>query len=132
MALEEYISELLQSAAAAAAALSAVAERLRGPVRPGALPPIPPLADEGVGFEAALAELSRSLVPASMATGAPGYLGLFNTSPLPAAIAAELFVSALNNNAGAWHQGPAASALEAELMRSMLDLFGWKDGIGQL
>ena len=132
MALEEYISELQQYAASAASALSVVAERLRGPVRAGALPPIPPLSDEGVGFEAALAELSRSLVPASMATGAPGYLGLLNTSPLPAAIAGELFVSALNNNAGAEHQSPAATALEAELMRSMLSLFGWKDGIGQL
>src|SRR5438874_6142692 len=123
MLLEEYLSDLQQHAASAASALGAVAKRLRGPVRPGPLPPIPPLSDAGVGFEAALAELSGSLVPASMATGAPGYLGLLNTSPLPAAVAGELFVSALNNNAGAAHQSPAASALESELMGSLLGLF---------
>jgi len=131
MLLEDYLSDLQHYTASAAAALSSVADRLRGPVRPGALPPISPLTDEGVGFEAALAEL-RSLVPASMATPAPGYLGLLNTSPLPAAIAGELFVSALNNNAGAQHQSPAATALEAELMRSLLALFGWKEATGQL
>ena len=132
MLLEEYLADLEQYATSAASALSAVSERIRGPIRPGAVPPIPLLSDAGVGFEAALAELSVSLVPASMAMGSPGYLGLLNTSPLPAAIAGELFVSALNNNAGAAHQGPAAAALEAELMRSLLALFGWKDATGQL
>ncbi len=132
MLLEAYLSELRTCAAAAAERLDGVAARLRGPIRADPAPSLPPLADAGVGFEAALEELVTRIVPGSLAMGAPGYLGLLNTSPLPAAIAGELFVSALNNNAGAAHQAPAAVALETTLVRGMLALFGWEDASGQL
>jgi hypothetical protein len=39
-----------------------------------------------------------------MGTPHPLYLGLVNSSPLPGAVLADLLISSLNNNGGAFHQ----------------------------
>jgi aromatic-L-amino-acid decarboxylase len=48
-----------------------------------------------------------------------------NSSPLPAAALADLFISTLNNNGGAFHQSPAITSCEAEVVRLFLELFGY-------
>jgi aromatic-L-amino-acid decarboxylase len=53
-----------------------------------------------------------------MGTPHPLYLGLVNSSPLPGAALADLLVSSLNNNGGAFHQSPAMTACEAEVVRA--------------
>ena len=53
-----------------------------------------------------------------MGTPHPLYLGLVNSSPLPAAALADLLVSSLNNNGGAFHQSPAMTTCEAEVVRA--------------
>src|SRR5205085_11683235 len=65
------------------------------------------LNDDGVGLLAVLDEFRERVLPASMGTPHPLYLGLVNSSPLPGAALADLLVSALNNNGGAFHQSPA-------------------------
>ena len=63
-----------------------------------------------------------------MGTPHPLYLGLVNSSPLPAAALADLLVSALNNNGGAFHQSPAMTACEAEVVRAFARLYDLPDG----
>jgi aromatic-L-amino-acid/L-tryptophan decarboxylase len=81
------------------------------------------LGDEGVGLLKTLEEFREKVLPASMGTPHPLYLGLVNSSPMPGAALADLLVSSLNNNGGAFHQSPAMTACEAEVVRSFLRLF---------
>lgn len=91
------------------------------------------LADEGVGLLAALDDFREQIIPASMATPHPMYFGLVNCSPLPAAALADLLVSSLNNNNGAFGQGPAAAAAEQELLRSFSNLcYGHENATGMI
>jgi aromatic-L-amino-acid decarboxylase len=82
------------------------------------------LQDDGIGLLAALDEFRDRMLPACMGTPHPLYLGLVNSSPLPGAALADLLVSALNNNGGAFHQSPAMTAAEAEVVRAFARLYG--------
>ena len=89
--------------------------------------------ERGVGLVRALEEFRDKIVPASMATPHPLYLGLVNCSPLPAAPLADLLVSALNNNNGAAGQGPAAAAAEREIVAAFSRLtFGHGESSGMM
>ncbi|MEE9382452.1 MAG: pyridoxal-dependent decarboxylase [Nannocystaceae bacterium] len=76
------------------------------------------LGEEGIGLLPAVKEFEREVLPRSMGTPHPMYMGLVNCSPLPAAPLADLLVSAINNNGGAVHQSPAGYAAETELVRA--------------
>src|ERR1700674_3929831 len=86
------------------------------------------LVEEGVGLLQALDEFKQWVLPGSMGTPHPLYLGLVNSSPLPGAALADLLISALNNNGGAFHQSPAMTACEEEVVRLFLQLFGFTAG----
>src|SRR5215831_18875909 len=90
------------------------------------------LTDEGVGLMRALDDFQRLVLPASMGTPHPLYLGLINSSPLPGAALADLLISSLNNNGGAYHQSPAMTTCEEEVVRAFARLFGMPDGEGML
>jgi aromatic-L-amino-acid decarboxylase len=81
------------------------------------------LGDDGIGLLATLDEFREQVLPASMGTPHPLYLGLVNSSPLPGAALADLLVSALNNNGGAFHQSPAMTTCEAEVIRAFAGLY---------
>ncbi len=78
------------------------------------------LPDCGIGLQAGVEELG-AVVEASIAMSHPLYLGLVNSSPLPEAVLGDLLVSALDNNGGASHQGPANAAAEREVVRWLAD-----------
>jgi aromatic-L-amino-acid/L-tryptophan decarboxylase len=82
------------------------------------------LVDEGVGLVQALEDFNQWVLPGSMGTPHPLYLGLVNSSPLPGAALADLLISSLNNNGGAFHQSPAMTTCEEELVREFARLFG--------
>jgi aromatic-L-amino-acid decarboxylase len=86
------------------------------------------LGEKGVGLLCVLDEFERLVLPDCMTTPHPLYLGLVNSSPLPGAAFADLFISALNNNGGAFHQSPAMSACEEEVVRLFVRLFGFPAG----
>src|SRR3954447_16657910 len=90
------------------------------------------LGDDGVGLLSVLDEFRERVLPACMGTPHPLYLGLVNSSPLPGAALADLLVSSLNNNGGAFHQSPAMTACEAEVVRAFARLFGLPDAEGML
>lgn len=82
------------------------------------------IGEEGVGLDAALADVEDTIVPASMAIPHPKYLGLLNTSPMVGGIVADALIAGLNNNAGAWEQSPAFSAAEAEAIACLNRVLG--------
>ena len=86
------------------------------------------LGENGVGLLSVLDEFERLILPDCMTTPHPLYLGLVNSSPLPGAALADLLISALNNNGGAFHQSPAMTACEEEVVRLFLQLFGFTAG----
>jgi aromatic-L-amino-acid decarboxylase len=75
------------------------------------------LGDAGLGLDRAVEEEVDKVLRHSMAMSHPLYLGLVNSSPFPPAALGDLLVSALDNNSGASHQGPAAAAAEREIIR---------------
>ncbi len=85
------------------------------------------LGDEGVGLLETLSEFREHVLPNSMGTPHPLYLGLVNSSPLPPPALADLLVSSLNNNGGAFHQSPAMSAAEHEVIELFARLFGFEE-----
>jgi aromatic-L-amino-acid decarboxylase len=91
------------------------------------------LGEAGIGLLNTLDEFENLVLPDCMTTPHPLYLGLVNSSPLPGAALADLFISTLNNNGGAFHQSPAMTACEGEVVRLFLQLFGFPaDGDGML
>jgi aromatic-L-amino-acid decarboxylase len=82
------------------------------------------IGEEGVGLDAVLDDFAQRVLPNSMGTPHPLYFGLVNSSPLPAGPLADLLTSSLNNNGGAFHQSPAMSACEAEVVRAFSRLCG--------
>jgi glutamate/tyrosine decarboxylase-like PLP-dependent enzyme len=86
------------------------------------------LGENGVGLLSVLDEFERLILPDCMTTPHPLYMGLVNSSPLPGAALADLLISALNNNGGTFHQSPAMTACEEEVVRLFLDLFGFPAG----
>src|SRR3984893_14988430 len=80
--------------------------------------------DEGVGLVQALEDFEQWVLPGSMGRPHPPYLGLVNSSPLPGAALGDLLISSLNNNGGAFHQSPAMTTCEEELVRAFARLFG--------
>ena len=77
--------------------------------------------DAGIGIDAMLDEIERDVLPNAMTTPHPCYAGLVNSSPRPAAPLADLVVSMLNNNGGAFHQSPPATSAEEEVVRAFAD-----------
>ena len=83
--------------------------------------------DQGVGLDVALSEFATQVLPHSMGTPHPLYLGLVNSSPLPAGPLADLLVSSLNNNGGAFHQSPAITLAEREVVQQFARLCGYDE-----
>lgn len=83
------------------------------------------LGEEGTGLEQLPVELAEWVIPHAMGIPNPLYLGLVNSSPLPAAALTDLIVSALNNNGGGFEQAPPMYAAEEEVVRAFSELFGY-------
>jgi aromatic-L-amino-acid decarboxylase len=88
------------------------------------------VSEQGVGLVHALEDFEQWVLPGSMGTPHPLYLGLVNSSPLPGAALGDLLISSLNNNGGAYHQSPAMTTCEEELVRAFARLFGLVDADG--
>lgn len=84
-----------------------------------------PLPVSGAGAEEILAEFERKVVPHAMQIPSPRYYGLFNPTPLPVAVWADALSSAINQNGAAWRNSPAASVIEARVLRWLCQLIGY-------
>lgn len=85
----------------------------------GALP------EKGTSPGRVLDECRRKILRHSMQMSHPRIFGLFNPAPLPVAAFAELPAAFLNQSVDAWKAAPAATHLEARLIRWMNDRIGF-------
>ncbi|MEV0888437.1 aminotransferase class V-fold PLP-dependent enzyme [Streptomyces microflavus] len=72
----------------------------------------PVLPEEGVGAEAALADLVRAVVEGAADPADPACVAHLHCPPLAVAVAAELAGAALNPSMDSWDQAPAAGVIE--------------------
>jgi glutamate/tyrosine decarboxylase-like PLP-dependent enzyme len=72
-----------------------------------------PLPEKGISLEEILARFRDDVAPNSMGVPNPRYYGQFNPTPLPIGVWADALCSMLNQNAGAWRNGPVSAMLEA-------------------
>ncbi len=70
-----------------------------------------PLPIEGMSDEDILAQFARDIAPHAMQIPSPRYFGQFNPTPLAIGVWADALCSALNQNAGAWRNGPTSALL---------------------
>jgi aromatic-L-amino-acid/L-tryptophan decarboxylase len=84
-----------------------------------------PLPEKGMATEAILARFTTDVVSHAMHVPSPRYYGQFNPTPLPIGVWADALSSALNQNAGAWRNGPTSAMIEARVLRWLSELIGY-------
>lgn len=84
-----------------------------------------PLPEKGITLEDILARFRDDIAPNAMGVPSPRYFGQFNPTPLPVGVWADALSSMLNQNAGAWRNGPTSAMLEARAIRWLCDLLNY-------
>ncbi len=84
-----------------------------------------PLPEKGIAIEEILARFREDIAPNAMGVPSPRYFGQFNPTPLPIGVWADALTSMLNQNAGAWRNGPTSAMIEARVIRWLCDLLNY-------
>lgn len=84
-----------------------------------------PLPEKGISLEEILARFRDDIAPNAMGVPSPKYFGQFNPTPLPIGVWADALSSMLNQNAGAWRNGPTSAMIEARVIRWLCDLLNY-------
>src|ERR687891_1169163 len=84
-----------------------------------------PLPEKGISIEEILARFRDDVAPNAMGVPSPRYFGQFNPTPLPIGVWADALSSMLNQNAGAWRNGPTSAMIEARVIRWLCDLLNY-------
>jgi glutamate/tyrosine decarboxylase-like PLP-dependent enzyme len=84
-----------------------------------------PLPEKGIALADILARFRDEIAPNAMGVPSPRYFGQFNPTPLPIGVWADALASMLNQNAGAWRNGPTSAMIEARVMRWLCDLLNY-------
>jgi glutamate/tyrosine decarboxylase-like PLP-dependent enzyme len=88
------------------------------------------LPEEGEGSAAALTQLLAEGVEAATRSAGPRFFHFVTGGSTPAALAADWFASALDNNAGLWESSPLGSRLEQVALEWLKDLLQLPSGWG--
>ncbi|NUR59923.1 MAG: amino acid decarboxylase [Catenulispora sp.] len=83
-----------------------------------------PLPEAGVEFSALLRDTREKVIPRLLQWNHPSFFGYFPTCASFPGVLAETLTAALNVNAMLWKTSPAASALEAVVLRWIAQLAG--------
>jgi glutamate/tyrosine decarboxylase-like PLP-dependent enzyme len=84
-----------------------------------------PLPLAGMPAEEILEQFARDVAPHAMQVPSPRYFGQFNPTPLAIGVWADALCSALNQNAGAWRNGPTSALIEAQVIGWLCKLIGY-------
>jgi len=84
-----------------------------------------PFPETGTSVDEILARFSNDVAQHAMQVPSPRYYGQFNPTPLPIGVWADALCSSLNQNAGAWRNGPTSAMIEARVMRWLCELLGY-------
>src|SRR5712671_4546593 len=87
-----------------------------------------PIPLEGMAAEEILDQFARDVAPHAMQVPSPHYFGQFNPTPLAIGVWADALCSALNQNAGAWRNGPTSAMIEAQVIGWLCELIGYGPG----
>ena len=92
-----------------------------------------PLPETGIAIEDILRRFREDIEPNAMGVPSPKYFGQFNPTPLPIGVWADVLSSLLNQNAGAWRNGPTSAMIEARVIRWLCGLLEYgADSFGTL
>jgi glutamate/tyrosine decarboxylase-like PLP-dependent enzyme len=81
--------------------------------------------DTGISLEEILRRFEHEIAPHAMQVPSPRYFGQFNPTPLAIGVWADALCSSLNQNAGAWRNGPTSAVIEAQVIRWLCELIGY-------
>lgn len=84
-----------------------------------------PLPEQGIPIDDILRRFREVIEPNAMGVPSPKYFGQFNPTPLPIGVWADALSSLLNQNAGAWRNGPTSAMIEARVIRWLCDLLDY-------
>ena len=84
-----------------------------------------PLPEKGIALEEILARFRDDIAPNAMGVPSPRYFGQFNPTPLPIGVWADALCAMLNQNAGAWRNGPTSAMIEARVIRWLCDVLDY-------
>ncbi|HEX2272074.1 MAG TPA: pyridoxal-dependent decarboxylase, partial [Pyrinomonadaceae bacterium] len=84
-----------------------------------------PLPEKGLAIDEILERFRSDVAPNAMGVPSPRYFGQFNPTPLPIGVWADVLSSMLNQNAGAWRNGPTSAMIEARVVRWLCDLLNY-------
>ena len=84
-----------------------------------------PLPSEGLPAEQILEQYANDVAPNAMQVPSPRYFGQFNPTPLAIGVWADALCSSLNQNAGAWRNGPTSAMIESQVIRWLCELIGY-------
>jgi glutamate/tyrosine decarboxylase-like PLP-dependent enzyme len=84
-----------------------------------------PFPEQGIAAEEILARFTDEVLVHAMQVPSPRYFGQFNPTPLPIGVWADALTSVLNQNAGAWRNGPTSAMIEARVLRWLCELVGY-------
>ena len=92
-----------------------------------------PMPEEGITIEEILSRFVKDIAPHAMLVPSPRYFGQFNPTPIPIGVWSDALTSVLNQNAGAWRNGPTSAMIEARVLRWLCELVGYgKESFGTL
>jgi aromatic-L-amino-acid decarboxylase len=84
-----------------------------------------PLPEQGTATEEILTQFRSVVLEHAMQVASPRYYGQFNPTPLPIGVWADALASSLNQNAGAWRNGPTSAMIEARVLRWLCAIVGY-------
>src|SRR6266446_3491222 len=87
-----------------------------------------PMPVAGMPAEEILKQFERNVATHAMQVPSPRYFGQFNPTPLAIGVWADALCSALNQNAGAWRNGPTSALIEDRAIRWLCELLGYGPG----
>lgn len=91
-----------------------------------------PLPEAGEDPEELLRSAAQLLLDHSLFNGHPRFFGYITSSPAPIGMLGELLAAAVNPNVGAWTLSPVATEIEAQTVRWIAELIGYRPGCGGL
>jgi aromatic-L-amino-acid/L-tryptophan decarboxylase len=84
-----------------------------------------PMPQAGITADEIFERFARDVAPHAMQIPSPRYFGQFNPTPLAIGVWADALCSALNQNAGAWRNGPTSALIEAQVIGWLCELIGY-------
>ncbi len=88
------------------------------------------LQEDGLGFDRTLQLVKDEIMPHLLRTWSRSYMPHLHSPALLESLSAEMIISAFNDSMDSWDQGPAATEVEAMVIKELLHLFGFDRDCG--